>query len=311
MLAIFADWIVRIYKSIYYPHDLFSDFNVIDSAYQQITGMDSFQAVSHTIMTLGISVMVIYFFMDLVEKSVSKMLSLQQLFLSFLKLIFAALLICYSPKLMDGMMEFGNALADTMVLSASGTETLWFDQTSTHFGSNWDNMDILRFNLSSLKLLSQIGYVIQLFVPYIIAAATEVVFYLIMISRIVELAVRFLMAPIALGDAFNDTRHSVAINYLKKILALCLQFAVALGICISVNLIIQGLSNGIPDAAQSFSHVVMSDRGAMEAKDPDTVKYFLDCLLGGENYWLFLGLGLTKILLLFKSQAMANDIVGV
>lgn len=314
MLQIFSDWIIAVYKGLYYPHDLISDIDKLDKAYQEITGITSFNTIINVILTFGISIMLIYFFIDLSEKSVSGMLSFQQLFLAFLKLVCVALLMSYSQKIMDGCLAFGNSLANEISLTATATEESWFDQTTqqdvlfVHVGE-LKNSDLFPMIIGNLKILTQLSYTIKIIIPYLVTLAAEAVFYFLMVSRIAELSVRFLFAPIAIADAFSDTRRSTAIRYLKKVLSLAIQFAVAVAICFAINIMIQGISPEIPNPADVFGYV-NSDRG-IEAKDPDLVKRFLDALVGGSYYWPCIGLGVAKVYLLLKSLTLSNDIIGV
>lgn len=257
MLSIFSDWIIKVYKSIYFPQDVFSDLEKINDATQQIVDSNLFEAITATILTLGISMMLIYFFMDLAEKSASNILSIQQLFLAFLKLIFVALLMSYSQELISGMMKFGTALADTITGINSSGEFCWFDVASAYEVEGEGtiivgNEEAMKHCLNDLPILNQVTFVVKLIPPYLIAFATEIIFYIILISRSVELSVRSLFCPLAVADAFGDTRRSSAIRYLKKIFALILQLVVAVAIVLALNEVIKGVSSELSDPMEVF-----------------------------------------------------------
>lgn len=269
MLSIFADWIIKVYKSIYFPQDVFSELQKISDAGKDITNSILFETAASVIMTMGISLMLIYFFMDLSEKTAANQMSLKQLSLAFAKLILVAIAMSFSQEIVSGMISFGNALKNTVMDADSSLEECWFDvATVFSFGKAGknqvlDNTYITKGCLNDLNTMQMVSYVIKLVPPYLIALITDLVFYMIMISRTVELGVRSLFCPIAIADAFNDKRRSTAILYLKKILALSIQFTIAVVIVLLFNAMIKGLSSGIPDPATAFNPELAPKNGTM------------------------------------------------
>ena len=132
----------------------------------------------------------------------------------------------------------------------------------------------------------------------------------IAISRIVELSVRAMFAPVGVADLFGDGNHAAGIRYLKKIFALALQFALAVIITDCVALLIQWKVG--PDAVKAISDLKAATGNSFSKKE--TIA-FLDAITGSGKFgstWLTcLGLTVTKIGLLFKSMSIANDIAGV
>ena len=377
MLSIFTDWIIKVYKSIYFPQDVFLELQKIEDASEQINESLAFQTLSAIILTFGISMMLIYFFMKLAERSAANELGIKQLFIAFIELIFVAIIMSSSQHIIDGMLNFGNALKETIVNADSNAfEECWFDLATVYEieeGKNVaiDNSVALKESIGEIGSMKAIMYIIKLIPPYIIALVTDVVFFIIMISRSVEMGIRSLFCPMAIADAFDDRRKSNAVRYMKKMLALVIQFAVAVAIILAFNAMVQSLSPELPEPSETFqlevehrgvkamivdsvrriwggdtggelqfestsggvisnimnffsnmfflgsgTHIMHSNMLEKTlvldytCTNMDGIHEFLNCLLGGADYWIFLALSIAKIVMLIKSQALAKDIVG-
>lgn len=344
MLSIFSDWFIKVYKSIYYPQDVFGNLESINEAGQRIIKTNFFNGVATFIMTIAVSMMLIYFLTDLYEKSASNMLSLEQMFLALLKLVLIVLLMKYSQNIIDGMIELGTKLKDSIQGLDTTLEECWFDG-KTKFEAGYgatsgaggiytgneineglknptetSNTAIFKACLDSLKLLNEVTFLVKIIPPYLIALVGDLFFYMIMISRSVELALRSLFCPIAIANAFSETRRSTAVRYMKKIFALSLQFAIAIIAVLTFNVMIKASTNTLPEPAETFK-VSINEQVSMgldkskstysySGKDPDSTGVFLATLLGGSDYWGFLAFSVAKVVVLAKSQSLANDIAG-
>ena len=121
--------------------------------------------------------------------------------------------------------------------------------------------------------------IIRLFVPLIIFVACGLVARLVLwmrcIARNLKLCVYMALAPIALADITGGS-HSTSINYLKRILALCIEGA----ILIAMNFFIGSLiSNMIADDTKPILNTLI-DYGGDFFTHENTFKALVYCLTG-------------------------------
>ena len=175
------------------------------------------------------------------------------------------MLITNSMTIIQYMVSAGSALAKELSATEGGNS----------FFADPAKVSMLKKGLKKVGIIDSVGYLLKILISYLVVMVSNISVMFIAISRIVELSVRAMFAPVGVADLFGDGNHAAGIRYLKKIFALALQFALA---------------------------VIITDA-------------FLDAITGSGKFgstWLTcLGLTVTKIGLLFKSMSIANDVAGV
>lgn len=328
MLSIFYDWFIKVYKSIYFPNDVFASLEELNEVSEGVLDSSFFGMVTAIILTVGLGIMLCYFVVDLFEKNVQGILSMEQFFLELLKLFLVAVLMNYSQEIIRGMISFASVLTNSFESVSTSLEECWFDGKTTITVTGGEqhevpNKEIFRTCLNGLSNMNQIAFLIKIIPAYLIALLSDLVFYIVMISRSVELAVRSIFCPIAIANSFEHVGRSSAVKYLKKVFALSMQFVIAITVVLAFNALIKDISNPLPDPKEAFeineeeTIIIDSEYSdlepyySMEPEDPDATGGFLSTLMGGSEYWSFLGISVAKLVVLIKSQTIANDVAGV
>lgn len=171
------------------------------------------------IVPIGLGLMIIWFLVAFVQKASSEQMNFDQLFLLFVKLIVAFFLMEHGLELFSKLWGFGNSLmtefmdGDKLGNGGVAKEDLaiaWKDLTGKTYP------DLPGFWMS-------LGCFAQLMFPWLVSAALSGVASFIAYSRMIEMLLRMLAAPIALSDFISEGLHSTGWRYIKTFLAICLQ----------------------------------------------------------------------------------------
>lgn len=292
MLEVISDWFVFVYEQFYSTKGVYDTFASYNNMFYELLENDIFKAVSGSILAIGVGIMLIYFFIDLGDKVQEKNFSLNHFIRAMIMMLISYVLIVHSMDLMKGFAAFGQAIAGT--LQDTGSSGDFFATHGEEF----------KKGIKDVRLLDSVGYMVKVFLPWIISVIASIIVTYLAVSRIVEMTVRCIFAPIAVADCFKDGSRSNGIRYFKKFLAIALQFALIVGISVGVSFIMAQMVGA--DAGTDLTNILVDGNFNKES-----CTEFLDKLLGGDDYILLMGLLCAKIGLMIKSMSIANDIVGV
>lgn len=304
MLSYLTSWIIHIYEGLYTANSASSALLNYDISFLGILNNDIFNAFVATIMSLGITLMVLYFCGDLADKVTMQNFNMELFFKSLLKLVIAYFLIIHSLDIVEAFVKFGDGVS-TMLLETD---------TGFSFFEDEEHVEKLSKGLSYFNVIDSLGYMLRLLIPSLICWVSNLVVIFISLSRIVEMVIRALFAPFAVADCFQDGARANGIRYLKKFLALCLQYTMIVAICISVSMVMNSINgSGTADNLTKLLKEGASVGGLLKGSyyTKASCEKFLDAILGDGHFVILLGLQLTKIGLLVKSQSLANDVMGV
>lgn len=287
MIALFYSWIRMVYEALHGTVSVLNVFTKYGNMFDSLYHNEYFASLVAVMQTIGVTVCLVYFFLELADRMTEKMLSIEQLFLLFLRFCIAYLLIVNSIELMKGFMDFGTALAES--LNENNIATSLYE----------DYGDEIKEGLEGIGNLEAIGYAVKLIFPWLIVMISNLVIYFIAISRSVELTIRTIFVPFAVANIYHDMQRSAGFSYMKKILALAIQMAVCLGICIATSAILQSLG-GDPNELLE----------AIKAGKFDAGEFLDQFVLGGKNYLVLLGILFARAGLMIRSMQICNDIVG-
>lgn len=171
------------------------------------------QGIYNVVMPVGYALVLLYFYLDFIEKMTHDAFNLEQFFKMFIKLFIGLMFIQYQLKILEYVAGFANSLARDLPIGGGGS------------GSEG-----LYNQIADLKWYECIGLVLNSFVPYILSVISFVVVILTVLSRYLDVAVRAVFAPIGMANIYDGGINSSGMRYLKKYAAACLQGAVMCGI---------------------------------------------------------------------------------
>lgn len=187
--------------------------------------------------TLGVSIslMLVYFYMDLSSKASMDMISTDTLVLESIKLVTGVGILCFLPTILTYMFQFANGLYMVMrdadfgfAFGTPGNLGAGF-----FFGKNkWPAYADVKsdfetvYKSGTLGTIQNLPTLIKLLVPYLLLYVAKLAAFLIAVGNAISLIMRTLFSPIAVVNCFEGGTKSEGIRYLKKFLATAITFAV-------------------------------------------------------------------------------------
>lgn len=235
-------------------------WNAVESVYNNV------------MVPIALGLMIIWFLVALMEKSASEQVTLEQVFLLFVKLIAAKFIIDNGFQIFTDLWSLGISLIDEVGYefgngggSSFSYKDLWFDLTGVKWGDK-------------LPIMTSLGLLCQLLIPWLASKAMIGCVYFICYSRLIEMLVRMLAAPIAVSDFITEGIRGSGWRYIKNFLAICLQGM----IIVAIGQLYPLVMAGVLTTSGSFWTVVLK----------------------------FLGFSFAAIALMFKSLSLAKELVG-
>ena len=228
-----VDWYTDIYTNVYGYDNLYKQvLSQFNTYLKEMVNSLQFTAFTNTILTIGVVLMLFYFFTDLTEKAAMNQLSTLQLGKSFCAALGTIFIMFHSKNIFIFLMNMVESLNDSLTIGARGhmivsniltndiTQLLLSRCVAEHF-SVWA---ILGYTLTAL-LLMLVSLAVRMYILYF---ATTIV---------LQMFIYYMFAPIGLADIFENgpggtiNTRSSGFKYLKTIIALMMQIMVITVIC--------------------------------------------------------------------------------
>lgn len=273
-----TDWMMNWFKDIF-AYDVFDKISIIlklDPSRGKFTvAWNAIESVYTNVMVpIALGLMIIWFLVALMEKSASEQVTLEQIFMLFVKLIAAKFIIDNGFQIFTQLWslgislidEVGDAFIDPNNPVAFDYKDLWKDLTGVTWGDK-------------LPIMTSLGLLCQLLVPWIASKVMIGCVYFICYSRLFEMMVRMLATPVAVSDFITEGLHGAGWRYIKNFLAICLQGMIIVAIGQLYPLIMSGV---LSNPGNKFWEVIL----------------------------MFLALSFSAVALMFKSLSLSKELVG-
>lgn len=176
-------------------------------------GQSLMQSVSEAIIPIGLSLAVMFWLMEFLDKSISiQEMSWEMIVKIILRLIIAKYLIQDAGALLELLASIGDSVFSTISSTATAQPTV-------------DLSTALADHKGPLKTLLAM---IQLIPFYVVMSLMVAVSNFIMYARLIELVILGAFAPIPVSTLMFDNVRDIGKRYLMYYLAVCLQAAVIL-----------------------------------------------------------------------------------
>lgn len=228
---------------------------------------------------IGIGITIILFAVKFIEKSSSENFNFDQLFLLGTKLIAAVYLINNGLEIITMLWGWGIGLINQIASGSGGSIKTGRLIDEATLKSIYNNLTGETYP-NEPGVLKSIGVICQLLVPWLAALVMKGVASFLCYSRLIEMMLRAMAAPIAFGDFFSEGLHGAGWRFLKNFMAIALQGALIYLICVLFSSIISSMFD--PASGDSFMTVV--------------VKYFVFCF--------------SAVALMFKSLSLSKELLG-
>lgn len=180
---------------------------------------------------IGVSLMVIYFLVALIDKSSSGQFNFEAFFKCFIQLVVATLLVTHLMDIVNAILSVGYVLigqAADVVASGAATDEI-IERAKEGIWANGDS------------LFQAIGRLAQLLIPYVMSLIVRWGILLISYTRIIELMVVTMFMPLSMGDIFTEGIHGAAMRNVKRLFAVSLQGFGVYAVCVLFSYIQAGL----------------------------------------------------------------------
>ncbi len=226
----------------------------------------------NAVMPLGVYLLFIYFLVALIDKCANDQFTWEQLWKLLAMLIVSKAIMEHGFDILTKLFGVGQSVLQTVANAGSIAEGDLQLDTATI-------LDGMRESLGFKGLLKALGDVIIwifLLIPWVISWIIRIAVNVICISRVIDIYLRVIYAPIALSDFFAHGTSGSGWRFLKGFLAVSLQGAMIFGIGIIYSALFSTLAYTegtnimtflVPVLALSASCVMMMFRSLSLAKE--------------------------------------------
>ncbi len=271
--------------------------------------LNVFAALVLAIKSLAIGITILLYFIELSEKVTEKNFSIEQFFRATLRCAICYMFIMNSDVIVGYLMDLGASLSE---------ETTELEAGYDFFSNEHPERKTMLINgLGKFKIATLVGYIVSAVIPWVISMIAEIILQVILISRILEIIVLTMFAPMAISDIYREGTSSSGVNYMKKMFALGLQVSVIILINIATQAIISelvGVGTGstitslLKNNGVEITEANLASGKAIFTKDSLTA--FLDALVGRGEKLKVLGIMLARLGLIWNSMPLCEEITG-
>lgn len=228
-----VDWYTDIYTNVYGYDNLYKQvLSQFNTYLKEMVNSLQFTAFTNTILTIGVVLMLFYFFTDLTEKAAMNQLSTLQLGKSFCAALGTIFIMFHSKNIFIFLMNMVESLNDSLTIGARGHMIV----------SNILTNDITQLLLSRcvaehFSVWAILGYTLTALLLMLVSLAVRMYILYFATTRVLQMFIYYIFAPIGLADIFENgpggtiNTRSSGFKYLKTIIALMMQIMVITVIC--------------------------------------------------------------------------------
>ena len=228
-----VDWYTDIYTNVYGYDNLYKQvLSQFNTYLKEMVNSLQFTAFTNTILTIGVVLMLFYFFTDLTEKAAMNQLSTLQLGKSFCAALGTIFIMFHSKNIFIFLMNMVESLNDRLTIGARGHMIV----------SNILTNDITQLLLSRcvaehFSVWAILGYTLTALLLMLVSLAVRMYILYFATTRVLQMFIYYMFAPIGLADIFENgpggtiNTRSSGFKYLKTIIALMMQIMVITVIC--------------------------------------------------------------------------------
>lgn len=303
--------VMTIYNQTYGSTAITTLMDRYNNIMEDAMSLSAFSAIILTIKSLAVGITLLLYLIDLSGKVTEKNFSIEQFFKATLRCVVAYMFIMNSDIIVGYLMDLGNGVADGIREVDAGYD--FFN------GLRYPERKTMLINgLAKFEITEVLGYIVYAILPWVLSMIGEVVLQVILISRILEIVVMTIFAPVAISDIYRSGTQSTGVQYMKKILALGLQIAVILLINTATQAIVTEIVGSGTGQTMTSLLKVTEYSGSMQdalangslVYTKDSLVQFLDALVGKGDMIKILGIMLARIGLIWNSMPLCEEITG-
>ena len=221
MNSLLATFLVQVYKFLYKPSDIAKIFNDYDSYVSVLYQQDWFSTMCSAMSIVGVGLLTVGFLISLGDKASAGDFTLHNFFVHFLKFFMLYVVLMNISTIFQLMLDFTSAVFNDMNKEVTGSII-----ANTISGISKTK---LKNGLESFGLMSKIGMLMSILVPYLVSVVFYSILYFFATSRILELVIRISAAPLVAGVSFfGKGANTDIVRYIKRSMGIMFQIVVIL-----------------------------------------------------------------------------------
>lgn len=242
-----VNWYIDIYTNVYGADTTYADIIEKFNGYlkHMINDNPVASAFTNIIIAIGLVMMLYYFFSDLSAKAMANQLSTLQVGKSFCTALGTVFVIFYSKQIFIFMLTFVETLNGEFINLQNGSTAV-----SKILGNEVVQVLLSRCVYDHFSIGAIIGYTLSVLLLVLASLATRLYVTYFAVTRIIQLFVYYVFAPIGVADIFeNDIGGTInfqssGFRYIKTMLAIMLQLVVVTIICQVYPMILTTINTG-------------------------------------------------------------------
>ena len=228
-----VDWYTDIYTNVYGYDNLYKQvLSQFNTYLKEMVNSLQFTAFTNTILTIGVVLMLFYFFTDLTEKAAMNQLSTLQLGKSFCAALGTIFIMFHSKNIFIFLMNMVESLNDSLTIGARGHMIV-----SKILTNDITQLLLSRCVAEHFSVWAILGYTLTALLLMLVSLAVRIYILYFATTRVLQMFIYYMFAPIGLADIFENgpggtiNTRSSGFKYLKTIIALMMQIMVITVIC--------------------------------------------------------------------------------
>ena len=228
-----VDWYTDIYTNVYGYDNLYKQvLSQFNTYLKEMVNSLQFTAFTNTILTIGVVLMLFYFFTDLTEKAAMNQLSTLQLGKSFCAALGTIFIMFHSKNIFIFLMNMVESLNDSLTIGARGHMIV-----SNILTNDITQLLLCRCVAEHFSVWAILGYTLTALLLMLVSLAVRIYILYFATTRVLQMFIYYMFAPIGLADIFENgpggtiNTRSSGFKYLKTIIALMMQIMVITVIC--------------------------------------------------------------------------------
>lgn len=228
-----VDWYTDIYTNVYGYDNLYKQvLSQFNTYLKEMVNSLQFTAFTNTILTIGVVLMLFYFFTDLTEKAAMNQLSTLQLGKSFCAALGTIFIMFHSKNIFIFLMNMVESLNDSLTIGARGHMIV-----SNILTNDITQLLLSRCVVEHFSVWAILGYTLTALLLMLVSLAVRMYILYFATTRVLQMFIYYMFAPIGLADIFENgpggtiNTRSSGFKYLKTIIALMMQIMVITVIC--------------------------------------------------------------------------------
>lgn len=211
----------------------------------------------NSLMSIGASIALLFFLLEVMDKTTREMMTLEQFIIFFIKLIVALFVLNNGFKIIESFLTINRDICDYLEptkivgVSTGGDETTY-------------NKICEDIKIPVAGQLFAIGAILKMLIPYLGTLLASMYITFICWGRFFEIGVRTAFAPIGMVDVVTEGFKFSNLKYFKKLIAVIFQGAIILTIMRVVGMANDALLSSFLPGGYSYLIILFTEIGLIK-----------------------------------------------